>query len=488
VRRLVLPLGLLAVLAAGTSLEAQVRLEGPGRQRGVQIVRDILADANYLLLARDTVLGPDFRAGGDVVVLEADVRMEGVVAGRIAVIGGDLFIRPGAVVPGPVVVLGGGVYPSGLAEVGPVIETPGVRPDILVDGDGYRVVLRGADTGPAIHPLGVFGLGLPSYDRVDGLTLRTGVRWRPLRTEAGPTLDGRVWYRSARRSPGGELRAGVPVGRGVRLTARAARETVTNEAWIRGDLANSLAALLAGSDVRDYWSADVLSVSLASVRLPAVQGETVLRPRVVLLRSVDAALETRSPWSLFRSLDRPNLGVDEGVMVSASAGADLTWQGRNSGIRIDLAVERGLPAGDFTFTQLVGDASGNAAALWGHRIEMAAHTRWAFDAAPRQRWSFVGGPGTLPTLPVTAMRGDRLVFLTTRYLAPLPFGLPLAGSPDLVIAHALGGAWQAEEARPPLEQNLGAGVSLLGLEAMLWVDPAAERLRPRLGVELRLPF
>jgi hypothetical protein len=483
-----LGLGALLALLLGTPAHSQVRIEGPGRDPAVRLARDILAGGNYLLLDRDTILGPDFHAPADLVVLGADVRIEGSVAGRVAVIDGDFFIRPRARVPGPIAVVGGGAYPSGLAEVGPIVEAPGRPPLIERDEQGVRVVLREPDTGPATHPLGIFGLGLPTYDRVDGLTVRAGRRWRPLRTERGPTLDGRISFRTARRSFGGELRAELPLVPEVRLVARAARETRTNEHWIRGDLSNTLAALFAGSDARDYWSADVLSVGVASVRPPAVQGEVVVRPRLTLVRSRDASLEARAPWSLFGRLDRPNQEIDEGILTSAVAGAELTWRAAAAGGRLDAQVERGLGAGAFGFTQVVADGDTDVEALWGHRVEVRGHTRWAFDPAPPQRWSFVGGTGTLPTLPTADLRGDRLVFLGTRYLAPLPVRVPLAGAPDLVLAHAVGAAWHSEGERPPLEQNLGAGVRLMVLEALLWIDPAAERRTPRLQVELRLPF
>ncbi|HEX9607927.1 MAG TPA: hypothetical protein VF962_11905, partial [Gemmatimonadaceae bacterium] len=106
---------------------------------------------------------------------------------------------------------------------------------------------------PISLPLGA-GLRIPSYDRVNGLALP----WGP-KLELGDgrlDVDGLVTYRSNLGKWDPSLEGSIRPGDENELRFFAGRGTFTNDAWIRGDLTNSAAALFAGSDSRNYYQAD----------------------------------------------------------------------------------------------------------------------------------------------------------------------------------------------------------------------------------------
>jgi hypothetical protein len=111
------------------------------------------------------------------------------------------------------------------------------------------------------------------------------------------------------------------------------------------------------------------------------------------------------------------------------------------------------------------------------------------DPAPPQRWSLIGGPGTLPTLEKGELRGDNVVFLQSTYSVPLDFlTLPLAGVPELAARHAVGSAWVTETDAPRWEQNLGTGLNVSVADLFLYFDPAASDRDPHFSVGFHLPF
>jgi hypothetical protein len=504
----------MVLLGAGGAAEAQtVRIEGEVRHATVDSLRAILQRNEYRLVDRDTVLPPATRLTGDLLVVAATVRLEGSVDGAVAVVGGTLFLRPGARVDGSIVSLGGLVLPSGDAAFGDTLSLPLEAGATVARQDGdYLLTLRPPPRRPWVVPSGLFGLWLPGYDRVDALSIRYRTRVNVGADSLAPHLLLGAAFHTARGALDASAALRVPLGRGARLTLEGARATLTNEAWIRGELANSAAAFFARSDARDYHASDLAAVTLESRHGEAlVAGEGYVAPRLRLLASRDRSLRVRNVWTVLDRDEpwRPNPPVTEGTILSATAGARVRWQGNASQLQGDVAAEVGrltpdddpglvvpneaagssTEAGETTFTQLVADARWSMTALWGHTIAVHGHLLQPLGSAasPPQRRSFVGGPGTLPTFPYAALRGDHLVFLASSYLAPIPgVYLPLVGTPALVLSHAVGAAWETGDRAPALEQNLGAGLQFSFVYATLYFDPA-RRERPTLSVGLTLP-
>lgn len=487
-------LAIAAALALPGALAAQrVSLEGDRSGDALSEIARILAGNEYLLIDRDTTLDERFRHSGDVVIAGATVRLEGEVTGRVAVLGGELFVRPGARIGGPIAVAGGAVYPSGLAEIGPILESP---PGHVVDvnrlGGRYVVVATPPPPAPRLRSSGVFGLVLPTYDRVDGLTLGVGGSARLSSDKEGARLRGDVRYHSRRGALGGTVALELPLSPAVWATAEVGRETRTNEEWIRGPLTNSLAGLATASDARNYYEADAVSLRIARLPTqPLIAGEAFAGPWIGAQAARERSLAAGDPRSLTGDW-RPNPRIDDGTVISMLGGLVARWTGTAAQLAGDVAVEWAPgSAGDFDFARVVVDGIATISGLREDQLSIRGRTHQTLGGAPapRQRWSFLGGTNTLPTLDFDSIRGDRLVFIESVYSLPLPLApLPLVGAPALRLVHATGTAWVTGEAMPRWTQNVAAGLRFSLVEAHVYVDPAADPIAPLLSLGLVLPF
>jgi hypothetical protein len=498
---------LAAVLALAAPLAAQeIVIRGDDRSPAAEAAREVLRRNQFVWMDRDTVLGPDFHAPGDLVVYDAAVRLEGSVEGTVLVVGGHFYVRPRARVGGPIAVLSGGAYPSGLAVTGPVLTTePGA--DVVIDQEVTpegRVRAGVSMRRPETHPVLGYGLAaLPTYDRVNALTVAAGVTLRPTRREDGSRFDAWVSYRTARRSFGGGVRGDLPLGdAGVHLRAEASRATRTNDAWMRGDLMNTLTSLFLGTDYRDYHESDRAELRLVRpLPQPPIAGEGGLVPYVAAAVHRDRSLPARRPFAFVGrdGLDRFNPPVVEETFVSALAGSAFHWRGRSSALDGAVGVEQVLAhsaapdtafPGAMRFTHAVGWARYTATALADHSLEVYVRGAAPLNAggAPPQRWGILGGSTTLPTLEIAHFRGDHLGFVETTYGIPIhALQLPIVGPPSLELWHAAGAAWSAAEPAPAWVQNVGVGARARLVYVRLLVDPAERPLRPMLTGGLSVP-
>jgi hypothetical protein len=490
-------IALLFSLLAGVPslLPAQtVTVIGGAEQPAIVLLNQILARGQFMLVDRDTVFGPEFVWPNDLVLVDARLALEGRIDGAVAVIGGDFFVRPRAAVAGPIAVIEGGAFVSGFATAGERIELdPRVSVSVERQPQGYTLSILVPPDPPPLRFPGLAGFGAPTHDRVNGLSLIWGSR---LGAGEDPrvSLSGTVAVRTARRRLDGSLQLTARPSERTSVALQASSGSRTNDAWIRGDLANSLASFFLRSDVRDYFHSNELAVT-AAVEPTAMlgRGDAFIAPRARLRVSRDRSLESADPWTVLdrRRAWRPNPPIDEGVLASVVGGATSGWRGGSSTFSGGAALEWGLPQlGDFAFAQLTASLNWWMEALWDHELSVQGHLLHPIgdDAAPRQRWSHVGGPGTLPVHPVAVMRGDHLIFVRSVYLAPIPrVRLPVVGQPTLRLEHAAGAAWVTGTPRPLLEQNAGAGLQVLIFNAMLMVDPTARPFPPRLFLGAEIP-
>ena len=494
-----LPLALALGLARGAGAQVP-QISGDDHSTAARIGREVLARGAYVYIDRDTILGPDFRAPGDLVVYDAEVRLEGSVEGSAVVLGGDLWIRPGGRVGGSIAVIGGGVYPAGLAVLDrdSIFHTdPRSRIDVQTRPTGregeYAAAAqithppRPAFFAPAVGPF-------PSYDRVNGLTLQASASINPTREEGGPVLT--VWgaYRFEQENKlGGGVRWRVPLGtENLQLTGEASRATRTMDAWIRGDVSNSVRALVLGRDYRDYWDADVLRVMVERpVGKPLIAGETWLGPRLGVQMSRDRALREQGPWALLdrAGLERVNPPAVEGTFVSLLAGTEFHWRGVSSSFDTDGSLEHALAApDDAEFTQVLVQATYLSRALRTHsmRVYFRGMAPIGGDAPPQRR-GILGGGGTLPTEPIARFRGDHLVFIESSYIIPVnSIVLPVVGSPSVEAVHLAGAAWTGDN-EPQWVQNAGFGVIFALARARVVINPAQRPVVPKFSFGFYIP-
>lgn len=496
-RRLALAF-LVACVAAPSlaTVEAQIVVTDAGPGRMGRLVGETLARPHTILPA-DTgavVLPRDLTVTQSVVVIGGDVYVAAAVQGDVVAIDGDVFLRPGARIDGNVIAAGGGVYDSFLASVRGERhafrdETFRVtrRPDgsYALDYEALRV----RDVAMFSLP-GVFGLRIPAYDRVNGVTLPAG----PLIQLAGGRIaaEPMVTYRSHLGKLDPSVLGTVAIGRQNRLEVGAARTTRTNDAWIRGDFSNSLGSIVSGRDARNWYRADLAQATFHR-RFESPESEVTPFAGVQWERAWTTGIQDPPRHLAYSFSDRtdtlegmarPNPVVDAGVIASALAGVE----GRREVPSQDLEVRatallEGAPevVGDRRFTQLTVDGRITFPLIRSVMFRLEAHGVTTAGDAPPQRYAYLGGSGSLKTLDLLEQGGDQLVFTEARAWMTLErVRLPLLGSPTATLRHMMGAAGVG--GLPALTHNLGLRVALSLARVDFVIDPVSGETDVGVGV------
>jgi hypothetical protein len=465
----------------------RIRRAGPGRAG--TIVREaaaaphrvLVADTGRITLPRGSVIETSL------LVVGGDVAVGGRVAGDVVVVGGNLFMHPGGAIDGRAIALGGCVYTSTLATIAGEIECDRdarfeVRrtPPFI---DVAYVEPREEDL-PALALPFPAGLRIPTYTRVEGLGLPWGPRLRLFQGRLD--IDPTVTYRSATGALDPQLRLTVGAGTLWFVEAELGRGTRTNDAWIRDDLLNSVLALFAGRDVRNYYRSRY-AVARGGRRWE--RGATLLSAWFGGQAERDRSTHARAPWSAFdrrdsvEGLARPNPAVAHGDLGSLLAGVGLSWESAGVELTSRLETEVVLDApGDASFAQTTGHAAIAFPTFGTQRLTFEAHAVFTGgDPAVAQRFAYLGGSGTLPTRDLLSMGGDQLVFLESRYEIPIDrLQIPFSGPPVVVLRHVMGSA--GVDSLPDLVQNIGARLTIRPLRFDVAHDPASGDSEFKVGV------
>lgn len=479
---------LLATFLLPPVAEAQEVTFTPRPDRPAERRLDQFLEAGgFRIVSQDTVVASGDTIRGDVLVLGANLRSAGVVEGHLFAVTGDVFLRPGASVTGDVIVLSGGWYTSEQASVAGTVT---YRPNLLlriVPRNGSWQIFHPREELPAVELDGLSGLHAPVYRRVDGWTFGWGGTLRATDFPAQPSLSGAVrFHTEGAEQLEGTLRASLYPTGSLRIGLAAERRTRTMDGWIRGDLANSASYLLGLGDFRNYYRAERVVLEAAST---AAEGWA---PSVALQWEEARSLEARPLDVLFEDDEdvRPNPPVDPGRITSVQAGLtfrERTPEGRFTG-RFGLEAADSAVAGDFSFLAAEAQLAWRRRILSGHRLEMLGLARWDLSGRlPGQRWSDLGGTGSLPTLEPLARRGPRLAFASATWLMPVDaLSVPVLGAPRFFLRHALGNAW-AEGQDFDLRADVVAGVRFLFVEAGVALDVTAEEAGPELVLGVGFP-
>jgi hypothetical protein len=352
--------------------------------------------------------------------------------------------------------------------------------------------------GPLSLPLGI-GFRLPAYNRVDGIVLP----WGPVISLAGSRvrIDPTVSYRSHIGKVDPFVTMQFDVTPRTLMEIAGGRSTFTNDGWIRSDLVNSAVAFGVGSDSRNYFRAD---------RGWATLSQTISSPGWVITPSVGALTEndwstgspvrhSNAPWSFFGRADslkirRPNPAIAEGHVSSGLGRVKAVYEQEDVKVTLDAALEHAFDApptilappviprvvgGDVVvaenktgdFTQITVGSTASFLTFGSQRFDFRAHAVITpGDIAPPQRFAYLGGAGTLATVDLMALGGDRLLFAEGEYSIPIePIVLPIVGNPIVSLRYAAGAAGVGE--LPDFIQNLGVGLGVRFLKAEYHVDP-----------------
>ncbi len=465
---------LLVALCATPVTAQRVVFAGRGPLETDTILQRVARTVPLSVLTADTVIPPSDTIPGPILIAGTTLKIEGVLNGDVVIVDANVFLRPHSRITGSVINVGGGLFRSDQSGIdGTVTDYRDAMYRAAVDGDVLRI--RGSQAPSLLDPHGIAGLRLPTYDRVNGLALHTGATLLlPRLGSLEPDLVGRLSFATARERPGGTFEAGIRGGN-TRFALGVERLTVTNETWIRSDLLNSVSFLFGGQDRRNYYEADRAYAALTTAWGPA---ESPVRASIVVQGESARSLPARDPWTIVTEDSiRSNPVVDPGRITSVIAGVSTEWERPTIIARADALLEAAaeVAGGVHAFGRF--DVGGSAAmrALADHTLQV----EWRFrgptpgtDSLPRQRWSGVGGRGTIYHLGILEMRGDRLVYVETEYSIPLPASLRLGimGRPHVELIHHAGKAWTLD--RPAeLQHTLALRLRLKYAWIMGTVDP-----------------
>lgn len=486
----------LLLLVAGSPLAAQqpqqrVYVRHAAPIPSGPVIKDALAHPYVTRYERwNTRLFKDSVFSASVVVVGSDATVASTVHGDVLVLQGNIFLRPGAHVDGRAIAVGGRVYDSRDATVvGGKLSFPDVRIDADTTKDGIAldyVAPEGPELAGIFNLPILFGFRVPSYDRADGLS----VVWGPRLSLLGDHLraDPTVTYRSDLGMFDPQAAIEIPMGPDWVITGDAGRNTFTNDDWIEPNLENSVDVLAIGHDYRNYWRGDRFKGTLLHTWASG-SGQFALGVGAQTER--DWSVRAGGPWSVTGSEDsdgmlRFNPVIEHGRISSALGSATAAYQFGDVKLSGDVVVERPFdtPLGE-RFTQTTFNADVQFPTFGPQHFALHAHgVLTAGDTAPPQRFAYLGGAGTLPTLDVLSLGGDHLLYLLGVYTIPIT-GLKVKylGAPTVVLRDAFGSAGVGS--LPRFEQNLGVRLGFSFFYVGYDFDPRTHK--DAVGFGIRVP-
>ena len=500
IRRLALVVLLVVGRAVGAMAQETIQLRDPSGAPAVLV--QALASSYTVIPPAGTraVLARDTTYARTVIVLGRDAIVEGTVHGDVIVIGGDLYMHPGGDISGRAVAIGGGVYESMAARIGGGVQANReFTYEIARVSGGWSLTYEELEAPPE-EPLiqGTYALRVPTYDRSDGLSLADAPSFKPPHTRI--RIEPRLTYRSQLGRLDPSLIIVDSLDRRTALQLSVGRSTFTNDAWIWTDLINSLEVLWRGDDTRNYFRATRADLTLGRRwKSPTTVFTPFVGGRFERANSVRPGLDAASePWSFIGRHDiddmlRPNPPIDPGTTGSALAGFELQWTPSDITARLRVDEELGAfseDCGGCDFQRGTGFAQttldgGIAFPTFGtQRFRIDAHAViTSHGATPPQRWAYVGGSGSIPTLDMLSRGGDEVAYLDARYDIPIDrVALPLVGPPVVTLREVLGGA--AVGRFPTLAQASGVRLSGGFLYVEWLIDPVSHHTHVSYGVSI----
>ena len=475
-----------------------MRFAGEPRTEAQRILKTFLETRSFEVWPRDTVLARGDTVYGPVLALEGSVRIGGRIEGDIYVVDGDLFLRPGSAVGG-VVVLGGGFYDSRLAEVGgPVTYRPNEALRVRPADAGFEVFSE-TEPDPPFELAGLYGVRLPAYERVSGLTLRAGALGRLAEASGRPELSAGLSFLPARKEFDFALRNSWHIGDRLELDLFLTQAVASNEEWITPEFNNSMSVIMAGRDRRNYYQSERFGIGIEWRSPPPpvwrdMQGWSLglsagrEKAASLAARAVTVVFGEISPGSSPEDLNPP---VDDGTLWFVRAGFVWSAESRRGHMGIGAGLEAGFEddiagnAGDARFDFLLAEArlSARRVTPWGHRVGFFLIARRDLAGQlPRQRYSAVGGYGTIPTLPLRELYGRRLLFADAEYAVPI-IGTARLGGLDIFVRGSVGGADQFAF-NPHASVAAGVALRLLDFQINFGVVKGATASEEESGVGL----
>jgi hypothetical protein len=200
---------------------------------------------------------------------------------------------------------------------------------------------------------------------------------------------------------------------------------------------------------------------------------------------------TSGPWSILERKDRvdgmyrPNPQVTGGDVTSVIGVARYQWTASRVRARLDVNLEVPVSVStgeNFQQATINGRIDFPTFGVQRYRFETHAVVTMS-DTAPGQRFAYLGGSGTLPTIELLEIGGDEMLFVESRYEIPLPaVKIPFLGSPMVTLRHILGSA--GVQTLPDFTQIIGLRLSVPFLRAQVLYDTGQRKSEFSAGLSL----
>lgn len=357
----------------------------------------------------------------DIVVFNGSVTINGEVGGNILVIGGDVIVREAATVRGSVVVIGGILRQRGDGKIyGQVFAPGGHRRPRLSITRAWEFENEGVKWGPSF-----------SYDRVDGARLGGRVGYQ--KSAYSPRLAVFAAYAIASETWQYRFEFSQRLLRATDLELNAAmfRSTETeDEVWV-GRHANTIRAIFAGSDYRDYFGSDggeigvtykyrergVLSAMYRNSDYRWMEAERGLwhlfRPDHRFRDNFSTVpADILEPW-VDRFEERTS-ALHLGVAVEPKAGDEHRAR-FEAALRAHAEIAGGALGGEFDYDRWQFSAKGEWNGEDIHRITARLWYGKGRRDIPPNKFFYLGGIGSLPGYSQKEFVGDEAVLASIEY-------------------------------------------------------------------------
>ena len=197
--------------------------------------------------------------------------------------------------------------------------------------------------------------------------------------------------------------------------------TDTKDQWIVDETENTLDAIIARDDYRDYFSREGVSGWFG---LYGKWKHSDMQFRAAYLSDRYGSLPWRTNWSIFGGdkLFRDNPAIKEGRMRSVLASFEMHQEQQRqyytSGWKVALSAEVAGKTfgGDFGFNRYLADFTRYQPLTRYENLNFRLHAASATGDVPPQKWFELGGISTLPAYMYKEFSGNRVALFNAEYL------------------------------------------------------------------------
>lgn len=383
---------------------------------------------NRVKFIGDLIIAADEVVDGDVVVMQGNLRIEGIVNGDAVVLLGDAFVDSGGVVNGNLVTSRGKVY---LDEHGKV--TGDVTESRILDlSFDYPVSSDDEDEWWEedeweeydVHTGDVDGYA--AYNKVDGVVLGVKVP-KKRHQELIPNMIlhgfGAYGFANDRWQFYAELDRWFFEDNVLEFGLEGHQFTDTEDNWLIENMENSLAAVLLREDFRDYYYRTGFGAHISQ------EIGSSLRIKVKYLADEYGAAHNNANWTLFGGDKKfrdnfwflknagypPGAGILGGEMRSVIASGDMKMFGGDLNLSGSAEFAGGELAGDFNFRKYIFQARGSLDFGRYEGLDFRLKLGSSEDHLPPQKFFTLGGISTLRGYQHKEFAGRQMALLNVEY-------------------------------------------------------------------------